>query len=138
MLAADSKINTAILAADAAYWDANVADTFRMTHGDIWTRGGPPALVDTKQSFHERVARKQYLSLKSDSVQVEMHGDVAITFGRYVATLAGSAERQPNKQWFAVWFERVWQKRDGKWIFLSYRTVHGATYGPTPESVSNR
>ena len=138
VLDADGRINTAILAGDSAYWDANVADTFRMTHGDIWTRGGPPALTDTKQSFHERVARKQDLSLNADSVQVEMHRDVAITYGRYVATLDGSAARNPDKQWFAVWFERVWQKRGGKWIFLSYRTVHGATYGPTRESVSNR
>ena len=82
VLDADGRINTAILAGDSAYWDANGADTFRMTHGDIWTRRGASALTDTKQSFHERVARKQYLSLNADSVQVEMHRDVAITYRR--------------------------------------------------------
>lgn len=138
VLAADTKINQSVLAGDRTYWDANAPADFRMTHGDIWTRGGPPALVDTKESFGERVSKKQYLAMQSDSVQVEMHGDVAITFGRYIATLDGSAARQPEKQWFSVWFERVWQKRGGKWIFLSYRTVHGATYGPTRESVANR
>lgn len=138
VLAADTKINQAVLAADRAYWDANTPADFRMTHGDIWTRGGPPALVDTKETFGDRVTKKQYLAMASDSVQVEMHGDVAVTFGRYIATLDGSAARQPERQWFSVWFERVWQKRGGKWIFLSYRTVHGATYGPTRESVANK
>ena len=137
VLAADSKINQVVLAGDRAYWDANTPKDFRMTHGDIWTRGGPPALVDTQETFGDRVTKKQYLAMASDSVQVEMHGDVAITYGRYIATLDGSAARQPDKQWFSVWFERVWQKRGGKWIFLSYRTVHGATYGPTRESVAN-
>lgn len=135
---ADHKIDEIILSGDRAYWDSHTPADFRMTHSDLWTRGGRPLLTDTQESFGNRVSTKQYLSLFPDSVQVEMHGDLALTFGRYIATLAGSAARNPEKQWFSVWFERVWQKRDGKWMFLSYRTVHGATYGPTRESVSNR
>jgi hypothetical protein len=134
----DQKIDEIILSGDREYWDSHTPSDFRMTHSDLWTRGGRPLLTDTKESFGNRVSTKQYLSLHPDSVQVEMHGDVALTFGRYVATLAGSAARNPDKAWFSVWFERVFQKRDGKWMFLSYRTVHGATYGPSRESVSNR
>ena len=32
----------------------------------------------------------------------------------------------------------VYQKRNDRWMFLSQRTVHGASYGPTRESVSNK
>jgi len=30
---------------------------------------------------------------------------------------------------FTVWFERVYARRDGRWQYLSHRTVHGPTYG---------
>jgi hypothetical protein len=36
-----------------------------------------------------------------------------------------------------LWSERVDQKRGDRWLFLSQRTVHGASYGPTRESVSS-
>ncbi len=30
----------------------------------------------------------------------------------------------------SIWYERVWAKRDGRWIFLSHRTVHGPSLAP--------
>ena len=92
-------------------------------------------MIDTKQAFSERVKNKQYLEWHFDSQQAEMHGDVAVTFGRYTATLRGS---NPDRAWFAVWYERIYQKQSGGWMLLSQRTVHGATYGPTLESVSDK
>jgi len=44
----------------------------------------------------------------------------------------------PDKRWFSVWFERVYEKRDGKWIYLSRRTVHGPTFGADRQSVHNK
>jgi hypothetical protein len=41
----------------------------------------------------------------SDGVKTEVHGDIVITYGRYV-----------------IWFERVYAKRNGKWQLLSHRT----------------
>jgi hypothetical protein len=106
-----------------------------MWHGDIWTRGGQSPLIDTRQAFSERVRNRQYLAWDFDSVRAELHGDVAITYGRYTASLRGS---NPERAWFAVWFERIYQKRNGRWMLLSQRTVHGASYGPTRESVSEK
>jgi hypothetical protein len=60
---------------------------------------------------------------------------VGISYGHYTASLRGS---KPDRAWFAVWFERIYQKQNGRWIFISQRTVHGASYGPTRESVSER
>ena len=71
-----------------------------------------------------------------DSVKVEMHGDIAITYGRYVAQNRTVTSGQAA--WFSVWFERVYEKRDGHWLYVSHRTVHGPTFGPDRQSVSNK
>ena len=55
-----------------------------------------------------------------DSVKAEMHGDIAITYGRYIAHTTGDTalgiDRSipPDKRWFSVWFERVYAKRDAE------------------------
>jgi hypothetical protein len=64
-----------------------------------------------------------------------MHGDVLVTYGRYIAHRTVG---DPAKAWFSVWFERVYAKRDGRWIYLSHRTVHGPTYGAERRTVSNK
>jgi hypothetical protein len=57
-----------------------------------------------------------------DHVQVELHGDVAITVGRYLY-LPQSTNAQPGHLY--VWFERVYQKQNGAWKHLSHKTVKG-------------
>jgi len=129
------KYAAAVPGGDQAFFDAHAADTFQMWHGDIWTRGGRSRLIDTKQAFAERIRNKQYLAWHFDSNRQEMHGDIGITYGRYTATLRGS---NPDRAWFSVWYQRVYQRRNGQWVLLSQRTVHGASYGPTRESVSEQ
>jgi hypothetical protein len=121
------------------------AADFVMVHGDGWTNGGQPLLTDTKESMLQRVTSKYYDVIDFDSVKAEMHGDIAITYGRYIAHTTGGTQSQPvdrivapNKRWFSVWFERVYEKRDGKWIYLSHRTVHGPTFGADRQSVRDK
>jgi len=133
ILSLEQDFAVAITSGNQAFFDSHTSDDFLMWHGDIWTRGGQSPLIDTKQAFSERVRSRQYLAWNFDSVKTEMHGDIAITCGRYTASLRGSP---PDRAWFAVWFERVYHKRNGRWFLISQRTVHGASYGPTRESVS--
>jgi hypothetical protein len=135
LLDLEIKMGAAVPGGDLEFFDSHSSDDFLMWHGDVWTRGGVSQLIDNKQSFSDRVKNKQYLEWHFDSNQQEMHGDVAVTYGRYTATLRNS---NPTRAWFAVWFERVYQKKSGQWILLSQRTVHGASYGPTRESVSEK
>jgi hypothetical protein len=126
VLKLEQNIGAAIATGDAAYFDRATAEDFVMTHSDRWITGGKPLLVDDKKSFMKRVANHDYTLLELDSVKVVMHGDVAITYGRYIAHM----QHVPaDREWFAVWFERVYEKRNGQWTYLSHRTVHGATYG---------
>ncbi len=130
VLALERKIEEAVVRGDVAFVDSVLAGDFSFVHGDGWTSGGQPLAVDDKKGFLKRVADKEYLVHDLDSVKVEMHGDVAITYGRYVSLyMPKSAGANPGRL-NSIWFERVYAKRDGKWQFLSHRTVHGPTVSP--------
>ena len=135
VLELERKIGAAIVAGDTGFYDRVTADDFVMTHSDRWTTGGKPLLVDDKASFRKRIENRSYLTYDLDSVQVEMHGDVAITYGRYVASMKNTP---PERVWFSVWFEKVYAKRNGQWQYLSHRTVNGANYGPDRQSVKDK
>jgi hypothetical protein len=135
VLEVERNMEAAVVRGDVAYVDRVSAPDLSFTHGDGWTTGGKPLLVDDRKTFLKRVENKQYLVRDLDSVKVEMHGDIAITYGRYIAE---NRTAGPGKSWFSVWFERVYEKRDGQWLYVSHRTVHGPTYGPDRQSVSDK
>jgi hypothetical protein len=133
VLALERAVADAIVRGDAAYFDRVTAPDFVMVHGDAWTHGGQPTLVDDKASFMRRIADKSYAAHDYDVQSVEMHGDVAITYGRYVGHIPGSP---PGRRWFSVWYQKVYARRDGRWLYVSHRTVDGAHYGIDRQSVS--
>jgi ketosteroid isomerase-like protein len=135
VLGLDQKIGAAVVRGDTAYVDSMTTADFVMVHGDGWTTGGAPLSTDTKQDMLRRVTSRYYDVIDFDSIKVEMHGDIAITYGHYVAHVPGGA---PDRAWFSVWFERVFAKRDGRWLYLSHRTVHGPTYGRDRSSVNGK
>jgi hypothetical protein len=135
VLAFERAMEAAVVRGDVAFVDKVSSPDLSFTHGDGWTVGRPPLSVDDRKGFLKRVENKQYNARDLDSVQVEMHGDIAITYGRYVAQ---NRTGNSDMSWFSVWFERVYAKRDGHWLYVSHRTVHGPTYGPTREAVANK
>jgi ketosteroid isomerase-like protein len=98
VLALDQKFGDAAAAGDVAAVERMLAPDFSMVHGDQWTTGGKPFLTDDKKTFLERVANRQYGVIEFGPVKAEMHGDVAITYGRYVATLRANAGT--DRAWF--------------------------------------
>jgi hypothetical protein len=135
ILTLDQKIASAVVRGDTPYVDGMTSSDFVMVHGDGWTYGGKPLSTDTKESMLKRVTSRYYDVLDFDSVKAEMHGDIAITYGRYLAHVPGNpAERA----WFAVWYERVYAKRGGRWQYLSHRTVQGPTYGSDRQYVREK
>jgi hypothetical protein len=135
VLAFERSMEAAVVRGDLSYVDSVSAPDLTFTHGDAWTTGGKPLLIDDRKTFLQRVQNKQYNVRDLDSVKVEMHGDIAITYGRYVAQ---NRTAKPEQSWFSVWFERVYEKRDGHWLYISHRTVHGPAYGPDRQSVSDK
>jgi hypothetical protein len=131
VLAFEQQIEEAIVRGDVAFVDRATSADFTFVHGDGWTHGGKPLMSDDKAAFLKRVADKEYLVHDLDQVKVEMHGDVAITSGRYVSLFV-PRNRNPSTpaRLNSIWFERVYARRNGQWLFLSHRTVHGPTVAP--------
>jgi uncharacterized protein DUF4440 len=125
VLALERAIEAAVVRGDVAFVDAATAPTFTFTHGDGWTTGGAPLRVDSRADWMATVAKAPYASRVLDSVKTEVHGDVVITYGRYVGRFKDAA---PGRRTFTVWYERVYAKRNGKWQYLSHRTVDGPNY----------
>jgi len=125
VLAFERDIEAAVVRGDVAFVDAASAPTFTFTHGDGWTTGGAPLRVDSRADWMATVAKAPYASRVLDSVRTEVHGDVVITYGRYVGRFK---EATPGRRQFTVWYERVYANRNGKWQYLSHRTVDGPIY----------
>ena len=130
VLALEQRIEAAVVRGDVAFVSSVLSDDFHFVHGDGWTTGGKTLMEDDKAAFLKRVAEKEYAVHDLDSVKVEMHGDVAITYGRYVSLFVPRNRAGNPGQLNSIWFERVYAKRDGRWMFLSHRTVHGPTVSP--------
>jgi uncharacterized protein DUF4440 len=125
VLAFEREIEASVVRGDVGFVDTASAPTFSFTHGDGWTTGGAPLRVDSRADWLATVAKSPYASRVLDSVKTEVHGDVVITYGRYVGRFKNAA---PGRRQFTVWYQRVYAKRDGKWQYLSHRTVDGPVY----------
>lgn len=121
VLAFERDMEAAVVRGDVKYLAAILPDDFRFTHGDGWISGGEPIRVDTKETWLAAVAKRPYLTRDLGPVSVELHGDIALTYGRYRMRQTSS----PNAPDTSVWFERVYAKRNGRWMYVSHRTVHG-------------
>ena len=135
LLAFEKAMEAAVVAGDTAFLERALASTFVFTHGDGWVDGGAPLKVDSKASWIEYVKRQPppYWYRELDHVQVELHGDVALTVGRYFyEPRPANAAAAATANHMQVWFERLYAKRDGRWQHLSHRTVKGPLRTPDP------
>jgi hypothetical protein len=121
VLGFERDMEAAVVKGDVKYLATILPDDFRFTHGDGWTSGGEPIRVDTKETWLAAVAKKPYLTRDLGPVAVELHGDIALTYGRYKMRQTSS----PNGPETSVWFERVYARRNSRWMYVSHRTVHG-------------
>lgn len=126
VLAFEKEMEAAVVRGDVKFLDRALTSDFIFTHGDGWTTGGAPLKVDTKASWLAYVVKQPppYLYRELDHVQVELHGNVALTIGRYLY-LPNSGNPQAAKEHLYVWFERVYIKQNGEWKHASHRTVKG-------------
>jgi hypothetical protein len=126
LLAFEKAMEAAVVRGDVKFLDRALSADFLFTHGDGWVEGGKPLKVDTKASWLEYVAKepRPYIYRELDHVQVELHGDIALTIGRYLY-LPRPNNPRPTTNHLYVWFERVYQKQNGEWKHLSHRTTKG-------------
>ena len=104
-------IEDAVVKADLKFLKSVYADDFRFTHGDGETQN--------KAQWLELVAKREVKSRKISTSEVELHGNVAITVGRLDVVWKG--EGKDDK--YALKYVRLYERRKGKWVLLSHRTI---------------
>ena len=97
VLAFERNMEAAVVRGDVAFLDQICASDFSFTHGDGWVTGGKPLRVENKSQWLTAVGKKPYLSRDLASVQAELHGDIAITYGMYHARNRTAGTRPPNE-----------------------------------------
>jgi hypothetical protein len=124
VIAFEKEMEAAVVRGDTAFLERALAPTFLFTHGDGWVDGGAPLKVDTKATWIEYVKQqpRPYVYRELDHIQVELHGDIALTLGRYFYLPRSS---KPTTSHLYVWFERVYVRQNGQWQHLSHRTIKG-------------
>jgi ketosteroid isomerase-like protein len=110
----------AVVAADLPTLDAIYADDFRFTHGT--------GEVQTKTEWLDdlRTGRRVYESREVTDLDVERHGDIAVTYGRLEIRL----RRDGQNQYFSARYVRVYARRDERWQLISHRTVEQQVLTP--------
>lgn len=124
VIAFEKEMEAAVVRGDTAFLERALAPTFLFTHGDGWVDGGAPLKVDTKATWIEYVKQqpRPYVYRELDHIQVELHGDIALTLGRYFYL---PRSNRPTTSHLYVWFERVYVRQNGQWLHLSHRTIKG-------------
>ena len=108
--AMDQRVEDAVVRADLKFLESVYANDFRFTHGT--------GNVQSRDEWLKSVARRGFLSRKVSLVEVEMHGDVAVTFGRLDVIKNGEGGEK-----YSLKYVRVYERRSGRWEMLMHRTV---------------
>jgi hypothetical protein len=120
VLELERQIEDAVVRGGVAFVSWVLSNAFVLVHCDAWTKRGKPLPEADRDAFLKRAADKEYLVHDLGSVRVEMHGDIAIAYGRYVSLFLPSNRNTTNPgRLNSIWFERVYARRNGRWQFLS-------------------
>ena len=118
LLSLDQRWQDAVVAGDVKFIEKRTSDDFVFTHG-----GG--TMVDTKADWIRRTKQvpKTLLQRKASNQSVEIHGDIALVFGRLDVRVMRQTD--PNPVCYALEYVHLYARRKGQWMFLSHRTTKG-------------
>lgn len=113
VLKTNAQIDDGVVKKDIKRLEQLYADDFVFTHGT--------GLVDSKTSWLKYIQNPEmrFMSRKQDSTKVEMHGDVAILFGR----LDIEREQKQKITKYGLWYVRVFVRKEERWQLISHRTT---------------
>ena len=118
--ALEQRVELATARGDVAYLDSVYATSFRFKHstGDLEERG--PRLATLRGRKAAVFARDL------DSLDVEVHGDIALTTGRIHVR-----QESPDPKWreYTIRYARVYSRHTGRWQLLTHHST-GESFGP--------
>lgn len=118
--ALERKVEQATQRGDVAFLDSVYAPSFRFKHssGELEERG--ERLTGLRKRTTKVFARDL------DSLDVEVHGDIALTTGRVHVRQESS-----DLKWreYTIRYARVYVRRSGHWLLLTHHST-GESFGP--------
>ncbi|MBV9880772.1 MAG: nuclear transport factor 2 family protein [Gemmatirosa sp.] len=127
LAALEVRVEDAVTRSDAAFLDGVYAPTFRFKHatGQLEDRAiRMAALRATPRPGTPRV-----VSRTVDSLEVEVHGDVALTTGRIHVRREGGDPADAARRSYTIRYARLYQRRDGRWLLVTHHST-AQTYDP--------
>lgn len=118
----EQNLAQAVLKGDTEFLDKTYAEDFKFTHST--------GMIHTKEGWINFLKEGSVKGLERsvDSIEVELHGDIAVTTGRIHSKTDSS---NPRWQEYTIWYIRVYAKRDNRWQLLCHRSIREKT-GPLP------
>ncbi len=120
LVALERRVEQATMRGDVAYLDSMYAPSFRFKHstGELEERGARLAAL--------RAHRTAVFARDLDSLDVEVHGDVALTTGRIHVRQEST---DPKWREYTIRYARVYVRRAGRWQLLTHHTT-AESFGP--------
>jgi hypothetical protein len=126
----ERRIEEANVRRDATFLDSVYASSFRFKHstGDVETRGERLASLRSEIGPD---APGRTLTRSIDSVDVEVHGDIALTSGRIHVRRSGGEARWQN---YTIRYVRVYARSGprGQWLLLTHHSTSDSQGAPPP------
>lgn len=118
LLNLDQQWQEAVVAGDVKFIQKRTADDFVFTHG-----GG--TMVDNKADWVSRTKQvpQRQLQRKASNQTAEIHGDIALVFGRLDVRAITKTDSPPVC--YALEYVHLYARQKGQWMFLSHRTTQG-------------
>jgi ketosteroid isomerase-like protein len=116
----EHQVDNAILGGDTTFLQTVFADDYRFLHAD--------GSVTNKAESLQQIAKRPYILSHLDAVNIELHGDVALTDGLVDVNARG--EHGTRSHSYLVRYVRVYQRRNGRWLMLMQHSVGETTSMP--------
>ena len=124
--ALEHRVEAAAARRDAAFLDRVLAPTFQFKHAG--TTGRRESRSERMAALRRPAPPGLALSRVVDSLEVERHGDVALTSGRIHVKVTGSGARDSE---YTVRYVRVYRRTPRGWQLLTHHST-AQTQGPPP------
>ena len=119
----EHRVELATQSGDVAFLDSVYAPSFRFKHSTGAVEERAPRLA----ALRRRTTKVYTRDL--DSLDVEVHGDVALTTGRIHVR-----QESDDPRWrdYTIRYARVYVRRDGRWQLLTHHSTGESVGGVAP------